>query len=81
MTGTDAFIWTSDSVEAFEQLKGAMVRLRLLALPDWTNPLIMETDASGTKRSGGSINPRTETLFSARFSHPALKLSPLMKEN
>lgn len=34
MTGTDAFIWTSDSVEAFEQLKGAMVRLRLLALPD-----------------------------------------------
>ncbi|KAA0031883.1 Transposon Tf2-9 polyprotein [Cucumis melo var. makuwa] len=47
MTGTDAFIWTSDSVEAF---------------------------SSRRKRSGGSINPRTETLSSARFSHPALKL-------
>lgn len=40
------FLWTPDSEVAFQNLKQAMVSSPVLALPDFTKPFIVETDAS-----------------------------------
>jgi hypothetical protein len=40
------FIWTPDHDVAFQTLKNALVQAPVLALPDFTNPFLIETDAS-----------------------------------
>lgn len=42
------FIWTKQSEDAYERLKTAMVSSPVLALPDFSRPFIVETDASST---------------------------------
>ncbi|KAA0062661.1 Transposon Ty3-I Gag-Pol polyprotein [Cucumis melo var. makuwa] len=41
------FTWNKEAEEAFEQLKGAMISLPVLALPNFEQPFEIETDASG----------------------------------
>ncbi|KAL0446469.1 UNVERIFIED_CONTAM: Retrovirus-related Pol polyprotein from transposon [Sesamum latifolium] len=43
----DAFIWNSEVDAAFEQLKGVMTRAPVLALPNFSQPFVVETDACG----------------------------------
>lgn len=43
----DAFNWKSDAEEAFQKLKKAMTTIPVLALPDFSQPFIIEIDASG----------------------------------
>lgn len=43
----DAFIWTDEATAAFQALQQAMTNTPTLALPDFTQPFVLETDASG----------------------------------
>ena len=43
----EQFKWTEDAEEAFQQLKFAMTSPPVLALPDFSQPFIVETDAFG----------------------------------
>ena len=44
----DAFHWREEATHAFEELKVAMKKLLILAIPDFSKGFILETDASGT---------------------------------
>ncbi|XP_060212133.1 uncharacterized protein LOC132639720 [Lycium barbarum] len=42
-----SFSWSSEATKAFEELKLALIQVRVLALPDMNKTFIVETDASG----------------------------------
>ena len=48
LTRKDNFHWGLEAKLAFQSLKVAMTQLPVLALPNFLEPFIVETDASGT---------------------------------
>jgi hypothetical protein len=47
LTKKDAFSWTTEETQDFEQLKEAMCKAPVLTTPDFTKTFIVECDASG----------------------------------
>lgn len=44
----DAFLWDTKQEQAFAEIKELMSSPLVLALPDFTQPFVLEADASGT---------------------------------
>lgn len=42
----NSFLWGPQPKEAFQKLKGIMTKAPILALPDYTQPFVLEADAS-----------------------------------
>ncbi|TYK04949.1 ty3-gypsy retrotransposon protein [Cucumis melo var. makuwa] len=65
----NTFKWDGTAIEAFEKLKTAMISAPVLALPDWSLPFIIETDALG-KGLGQSLsqNGHPIAFFSQKLS-------------
>lgn len=66
----DSFAWNSAATAAFRELQTAMCSLPVLALPDFSQPFIIETDASGFGLGAILMQGKRPLAF---FSH---KLSP-----
>ncbi|KAL0322459.1 UNVERIFIED_CONTAM: Retrovirus-related Pol polyprotein from transposon.6 [Sesamum angustifolium] len=43
----DAFLWNSEAESAFNKLKGMMTSAPALAMPNFSQPFVVETDACG----------------------------------
>ncbi|PKA66247.1 putative mitochondrial protein [Apostasia shenzhenica] len=57
----DAFKWNEQAEASFSQLKHHLCNPPVLALPDFTQPFIVETDASGVRSSNRLFQQRTIT--------------------
>lgn len=75
------FIWTSTQDRAFAQVKQALTSAPVLALPDFTTPFVLETDASG-KGIGAVLmqNGRALAYFSASLCPRNAAMSTYEKE-
>ena len=68
----DAFEWTEDSQAAFDQLKMAMTCAPVLALPNFSEPFVIETDASRTAMGAVSMQKDHPIAFFNKVFGPRL---------
>jgi hypothetical protein len=77
----DAFQWTARAQEAFDQLKEAMTRAPVLALPNFEEDFVIETDASGIGMGVVLIqNNHPICYFSQKFCPKLLNASAYVRE-
>ncbi|WVZ95411.1 LOW QUALITY PROTEIN: hypothetical protein U9M48_041179 [Paspalum notatum var. saurae] len=56
------FIWTPEHEHSFQALKHALCHAPVLALPNFTLPFELETDACATRRIKRSLGPKSQGL-------------------
>ncbi|KAJ3708075.1 hypothetical protein LUZ61_011780 [Rhynchospora tenuis] len=77
----DAFTWHEAAQQAFDSLKGAMVQAPVLALPDFTKPFTIETNASNLGIGAVLMQDRRPIAFlSKKLGIKAQALSTYEKE-
>jgi L-lactate permease len=79
----DAFEWSDKAEKAFEELQAAMGQALVLALPDFTQPFLIECDASGFGFGIGAVLMQTDrplAFFSQALKGKNLFLSTYAKE-
>jgi len=77
----DAFLWSDRSIEAFHLLKQALAQAPILALPDFSHPFVLETNASGSG-IGAILSQAGHPIayFSKKLSTTAQKQSTYARE-
>ncbi|MCI25664.1 hypothetical protein A2U01_0046855 [Trifolium medium] len=77
----DGFHWNDDAEAAFHKLKQAITTAPVLGLPDFSEPFILETDASGTG-VGAVLGQRGHPIayFSKKLSLRRQKQSAYIRE-
>ncbi|TYJ99689.1 Transposon Ty3-G Gag-Pol polyprotein [Cucumis melo var. makuwa] len=77
----NSFKWDGEAILAFENLKLAMTTNLVLALPDWSLPFVVETDASGIGLGAVlSQNGHPIAFFSQKLSPRAQTKSIYVRE-
>ncbi|KAL2249963.1 UNVERIFIED_CONTAM: Transposon Ty3-G Gag-Pol polyprotein [Sesamum indicum] len=77
----DAFLWNDEAEEAFKHLKEVMSTAPVLALPDFTKPFVVETNASGRGIGAVLMQERRPTTYLNKALAPKnLGLSTYEKE-
>ena len=75
------FKWTSEAEASFQQLKAVLAQTPVLALPNFSLPFTVETDASGTGMGAVLMqNGHPIAYLSKTFSDKHLSLSTYEKE-
>lgn len=73
------FVWTELTQTAFVQLKTALINAPVLAIPDFSKPFVLETDARDLGFRVVLIQEGHPMAFLSRLSR--IKLCQLMKRN
>ncbi|KAI4357142.1 hypothetical protein L6164_001109 [Bauhinia variegata] len=66
----DSFIWTNAATQAFESLKQEMTIAPMLALPNFTQPFTLETDASSQGMGALLLQQRLPTAYFSKSLYP-----------
>ncbi|MCI24957.1 hypothetical protein A2U01_0046144, partial [Trifolium medium] len=77
----DAFVWTTAAQTAFETLKKVMTEAPVLALPNFAEYFVLETDASGLAMGAVLIqNNHPICYYSKQFCSQLLAASTYVRE-
>ena len=76
----DKFGWNTDADKAFTELKDAMTRVPVLALPDFTRDFVIETDASGFGLGAVLIQDQRPVAFFSQTLGPQARLKSIYEK-
>jgi len=77
------FVWTSVTAQAFQLLKEALVAAPVLAIPNFTKPFTLETDASDVGLGAVLMQDGHPLAYLSKSNHCVLRIKPflLMRKN
>ncbi|KAJ9542106.1 hypothetical protein OSB04_028612 [Centaurea solstitialis] len=76
----ESFGWSSVATEAFQQLKSAMARAPILAMPNFGQSFIVETDASGAGVGAVLLQNGHPIAFYSQVLGPRNRLKPIYEK-